>query len=101
MYISDPKISRVPPNRVCFRMSRPRQEYIRPTYGTLSMMTSRRDGVDAVNGEHVHWFPYLCARITCNFIIQQSVRFFTAMRKILCVCNIFLPMNLLRAKSLK
>ena len=47
------------------------------------------------NGERVHWFYLgLCARRTCNFIFQQSVRILSAIPKILCACNIFLLMSL-------
>ena len=48
------------------------------------------------SSERVHWFylhVHVCARHTCNFIFQQSVRILSAMPKVLCACNVFLLMN--------
>ena len=67
------------PDRVCFLMPRPRRGSVRPAYGMLSTMTSQRV---SCNGERVHWFYlHVCARHTCNFILQQSVRIFTPLPK--------------------
>ena len=106
--ISDPNFFRVPPNWVCFRMSRPYQGYmyVCPTYGTWSTMTSRCDGVDETVNVctgftymYMYMYMYLmyfCACRTCTcicFIFHQSVMIFTAMPNILCACNIFVLMK--------
>ena len=77
------------PDQVCFHMSR----HVHPTYGTLSTMTSRHDGVDAtvnvVNGVNgVNWllvlacvtsmglylFCFVCLYLTTHKIVSQSPR---------------------------
>ena len=57
--------------------------YVRPTSVVNDDTT-----VLICNGERAHWFYLgLCARHTCNFIFQQSIRILSAMP------NIFLLMN--------
>ena len=77
------------PNRVCFCMSRLRRG-VCPSDVVNDDFTMQC----WCNSERVHWFYlHVCARRTCNFIFQQSVRILSAMPNILCACNIFLLMN--------